>query len=239
MTRHHNDIEQTDHFYPHERTMLFIDGSNFYQASRALGFTIDFNRLRTYFRQRCGPITRAYYYTALPPAQNNQATKNLADWLSHNGFTVVSKETREFTSQKGDRVLKGNLDVEIAVQAMELIPYMDHAVLFSGDGDFIELIHALQRKGVRVTVVSTKETPTPIASNDLRKTADGYIDIANIQKMIQSAPMWGIERKETYLATQDNVDKVTSHVKIIASAGRQALTNARLRKNARKEPVTA
>lgn len=239
MTRHMNDHDQTDYFYSHERTMLFIDGSNLYQTARALGIAIDFNRLRTYFQQRCGPIVRAYYYTALPPAQNNQATKNLADWLSHNGFTVVSKETREFTSQKGDRILKGNLDVEIAVQAMELIPVMDHAILFSGDGDFIELIHALQRKGVRVTVVSTKETPSPVASNDLRKAADGYIDIANIQKLIQSAPMWDPNQKKTHLATQNNVDKVASHVKTIASSGCGVLREARLRRQNDKTPVSA
>jgi len=141
-------------FDSREKIALFIDGANLYATSRALGFDIDYRKLLTYFQKR-GYLLRANYYTAIIEDQEYSSIRPLIDWLDYNGFTVVTKTAKEFTDSMGRRKVKGNMDIELAVDAMELAPRVDHIVLFSGDGDFRSLVEALQRKGVKVSVVST------------------------------------------------------------------------------------
>ena len=137
-----------------ERIALFIDGANFYAAARALGFDIDYKRLLEYFRDR-GRFVRALYYTALVEDQEYSPIRPLVDWLDYNGFTMVTKPTKEFTDSLGRRKIKGDMDIELAIDMLEMAPHLDHVILFSGDGDFRRLVEVVQRKGVRVSVVST------------------------------------------------------------------------------------
>ena len=137
-----------------EKTALFIDGANLYATAKSLGFDIDYKRLLREFQSR-GYLLRAFYYTAVIEDQEYSSIRPLIDWLDYNGYTVVTKATKEFVDQTGRRKVKGNMDIELAVDAMELAGSIDHMVLFSGDGDFRSLIEAVQRRGVRVTVVST------------------------------------------------------------------------------------
>ena len=139
-------------FYRDERLALFIDGSNLYSAAKALGFDIDYRLLRSEFMQR-GKLLRAFYYTALLENDEYSPLRPLVDWLNYNGFTMVTKTAKEFTDSQGRRKIKGNMDIELAVNAMEIAEHVDHIVLFSGDGDFRPLVEALQRKGCRVSVV--------------------------------------------------------------------------------------
>jgi uncharacterized LabA/DUF88 family protein len=76
------------------------------------------------------------------------------------------------------------MDIELAVDAMELAEHLDHIVLFSGDGDFRTLVEALQHKGKRVSVVSTLTTQPPMVADELRRQADQFIDLADLQKDI-------------------------------------------------------
>jgi uncharacterized LabA/DUF88 family protein len=76
------------------------------------------------------------------------------------------------------------MDVEIAVDMMEMSAHADHMVLFSGDGDFRVLLEAVQRRGSRVTVVSTVKSQPPMASDDLRRQADSFIDLADLADLI-------------------------------------------------------
>ena len=138
-------------FYPQERLALFIDGSNLYAAARALGFDIDYKRLLTEFASK-GQLIRAFYYTALIEDQEYSPIRPLVDWLDYNGYTMVTKPTKEFTDAAGRRKIKGNMDIELAIDVMEMAEHLDHIVLFSGDGDFRRLVEAVQRKGLRVTV---------------------------------------------------------------------------------------
>ena len=126
-------------FYPNERVALFIDGANLYATTKALGFDIDYKRLLVHFR-RHGQLVRALYYTALVEDQEYSSIRPLIDWLDYNGYTMVTKPTKEFTDATGRRKLKGNMDIELAVDAMELSEHLDHIVLFSGDGDFRSLV---------------------------------------------------------------------------------------------------
>ena len=170
-------------FYADERLALFIDGANLYAATKALEFDIDYRKLRKYFSEK-GKLIRAYYYTALVEDQDFSPIRPLVDWLDYNGYTMVTKPAKRFTDASGREKIKGNMDMELAVDAMAMADHLDHMVLFSGDGDFRRLVEAVQRRGVRVTVVSTIAVRPPMIADDLRRQADEYIDLADIQEAI-------------------------------------------------------
>ncbi|TVR10994.1 MAG: NYN domain-containing protein [Salinarimonadaceae bacterium] len=170
-----------------EKMALFIDGANLYATTRALGFDIDYKVLLKEFQGR-GNLLRAFYYTALVEDQEYSSIRPLIDWLDYNGYRVVTKPTKEFVDSSGRRKVKGNMDIELTIDAFELAPYVDHIILFSGDGDFRSLVEALQRRGVRVTVVSTISTQPPMVADELRRQADEFIDIASLEKRIGRDP---------------------------------------------------
>jgi uncharacterized LabA/DUF88 family protein len=174
------------HFYPNERIALFMDGVNLYATAKSLGFDIDFKRLLTLFQSK-GYLVRALYYTALVEDQEYSSIRPLIDWLGYNGFTVVTKPAKEFTDASGRRKVKGNMDIELAVQAMQLAPSLDHIVLFSGDGDFRSLVAALQQMGKRVSVVSTLQTQPPMVADELRRQADQFVDLAELENEVARA----------------------------------------------------
>jgi uncharacterized LabA/DUF88 family protein len=172
---------------PTEKIALFIDGANLYATAKTLGFDIDYKRLLREFQSR-GYLLRAFYYTAVIEDQEYSSIRPLIDWLDYNGYTVVTKATKEFVDQSGRRKVKGNMDIELAVNAMEIAPTVDHIVLFSGDGDFRSLVEAIQRKGVRVTVVSTISTQPPMVADELRRQCDIFLDIVDLQSKIGRDP---------------------------------------------------
>ena len=174
-------------FDSREKIALFIDGANLYAASRSLGFDIDYKKLLIAFQKR-GYLLRAYYYTALIEDQEYSSIRPLIDWLDYNGYRLVTKPAKEFTDASGRRKVKGNMDIELAVDAMELSDTVDHFVLFSGDGDFRSLVEALQRKGRKVSVVSTLSTNPPMISDDLRRQADHFIDLVSLRGEIGRSP---------------------------------------------------
>ena len=170
-----------------EKIALFIDGANLYATAKSLGFDIDYKRLLREFQSR-GYLVRAFYYTAVIEDQEYSSIRPLIDWLDYNGYTVVTKATKEFVDQTGRRKVKGNMDIELAVDAMELAPHIDQMVLFSGDGDFRSLVEAVQRRGVRVIVVSTISTQPPMVADELRRQADQFVDIVELQNKIGRDP---------------------------------------------------
>jgi uncharacterized LabA/DUF88 family protein len=172
---------------PGEKIALFIDGANLYATAKSLGFDIDYKKLLREFQSR-GYLLRAFYYTAVIEDQEYSSIRPLIDWLDYNGYSVVTKATKEFVDQTGRRKVKGNMDIELAVDAMEIAPTIDHMVLFSGDGDFRSLVEAVQRKGVRVTVISTVTTQPPMVADELRRQADIFTDIVTLQGKIGRDP---------------------------------------------------
>ncbi len=174
-------------FYRDEKLALFIDGSNLYAAAKALGFEIDYKLLRTEFMRR-GRMLRAFYYTALLENDDYSPIRPLVDWLNYNGFHMVTKPAKEFTDSMGRRKVKGNMDIELTVDAMELAPFVDHIVIFSGDGDYRSLIESLQRKGIRVSVVSTIRSQPPMIADELRRQADNFIELEELKDVIGRPP---------------------------------------------------
>src|SRR6201993_1465973 len=178
-----------------EKIALFIDGANLYATAKSLGFDIDYKRLLAEFHSK-GYLLRAYYYTALIEDQEYSSIRPLVDWLDYNGYHVVTKPTKEFVDATGRRKIKGNMDIELAIAALDMAEYIDHMVLFSGDGDFRSLVESMQRRGVRVTVVSTTSTQPPMVADELRRQADDFIDLAHLQKAIGRDPAERAERGE-------------------------------------------
>ncbi|MFT0858998.1 NYN domain-containing protein [Ancylobacter sp. G4_0304] len=202
-----------------EKIALFIDGANLYSATKALGFDIDYKRLLREFESR-GYVLRAFYYTTLVEDTEYSSIRPLLDWLGYNGYSVVTKPAREFTDSQGRRRLRGNMDIELAVNAMEVAAHVDHIVIFSGDGDFRSLVEAVQRKGVRVSVVSSVNTQPPMIADELRRQADTFIDLVELQSRIgrdpsersgrmQETPRF-LERRAAPPASEDDDELSTS-----------------------------
>ena len=170
-----------------EKVALFIDGANIYTTAKSLGLDIDYKRLLREF-QSGGQLLRAFYYTAVFEDQESKSIQPLIDWLDYNGYTVVTKVAKEFVDQGGRRKVKSNMDIELAIDAMELAEHIDQMVLFSGDGDFRSLVEAVQRRGVRVTVISTISSQPPMIADELRRQADVFIDLVELQSKLGRDP---------------------------------------------------
>jgi len=169
--------------YKEERVALFIDGANLYSAARTLGFDIDYKKLLDQFHGEC-QLVRAFYYTALFEEQEYSPIRPLVDWLDYNGYTLVTKPAKEYTDAQGRRKVKGNMDIELAIDVLEMAEHLDHIILFSGDGDFRRLAEAVQRKGLRVSVVSTIKTSPPMIADELRRQCDNFIELSELSKLV-------------------------------------------------------
>jgi uncharacterized LabA/DUF88 family protein len=160
-----------------KRIGIFIDGSNLYMSAKALGFRIDFTKLKKYY-QTMGDVAQAVYFTALPPKDVESPLRRMVDYVEFNGFTLIQKETKEYTDLIGNKKLKGNMDVEIAVYVGEVANTLSDMVLFSGDGDFRCLLESCQRRhGVHCTVVSARS----LVADSLRRQANEYVDLSTLK----------------------------------------------------------
>lgn len=165
---------------------VFIDGANLYAAAKNLDFDIDYKRLLNWISAQ-SRLVRAFYYTALLEDQEYSPLRPLIDWLDYNGYTMITKPAKEFTDHTGRRKIKGNMDIELAIDMMEIASHVDHIVLFSGDGDFRRLVESVQRKGVRVTAISTTRTQPPMMADELRRQADHFVDLIDLAEFIERA----------------------------------------------------
>jgi len=170
-------------FYPEEKIAVFIDGANLYATARSLDLEIDYRRLKDFFAKK-GRLVRAFYYTAIVDEQEYSPLRPLIDWLDYNGYTMVTKPLKEFTDDTGRRKVKGNMDIEMAVDMLAMADLIDHVVLMSGDGDFRRLIEAVQRKGVRVTVISSNSTQPSMVADELRREADQFVDLETLRDQV-------------------------------------------------------
>ena len=172
---------------PSDKIALFIDGANLHATCRALGFDVDYKRLLKEFQSR-GTLLRAFYFTAIIEDQEYSSVRPLIDWLDYNGYTVVTKPTKEFVDAGGRRKVKANMNIELAVNAMDLAGHIDQMFLFSGDGDFRPLLEAMQRRGVHVTVVSTIASQPPMVADELRRQADVFVDLVELKPKVGRDP---------------------------------------------------
>ena len=202
-------------FYPEDKFAVFIDGANLYGATKALSFDIDYKRLLDFLKQQ-GTLVRAYYYTAIIEDQEYSPIRPLVDWLDYNGYSVVTKPTKEFTDAMGRRKIKGNMDMEIAVDMLEMAGHVDQLVLFSGDGDFRSVVEAVQRKGVRVSAVSTIKSQPPMLADELRRQADTFVELDKLQQFI-GRPRQDRDQGDGY-QSDDSYDSDASEENDLATA---------------------
>lgn len=176
-----------------ERVAVFIDGANLYAAARSLEFDIDYRKMLAEMKS-WGRLLRVFYYTAVVEDDEYHSIRPLLDWLDYNGFSVVTKNAKTYTDDTGRRKIKGNIDIELAVDALEIAPHIDHAYIFSGDGDFTRVVQAMQRKGVRVSVVSSLTTRPPMIADELRRQCDEFIELTHLVDKIGRDPEVRAER---------------------------------------------
>lgn len=163
------------------RIALLVDGASLYATAKALGIDVDFKRLLGEFQTR-GNLLRANYYTATIDDGNSSSNRPLIDWLGYNGYTVVTRTT------KGRRRLKGDIDIDLAIDAMEIGEHIDQMVLFSGNGNLKSLVEAMQRRGVRVTIISSVSTQPSVIADELRRQADVFTDLIDLRSKVGRDP---------------------------------------------------
>ncbi|GLQ20010.1 NYN domain-containing protein [Algimonas porphyrae] len=170
-------------FHPDEKLAIFIDGANFYSTAKSLDFDIDYKNLLNYFSAK-GRMIKAFYFTALRENDDFSPLRPLLDWLDYNGFHIITKKAKSFTDRDGRTRFKGDMDVEIVVKMLELALHVDHMLLFSGDGDFRSAVEAVQKLGVRVSVVSSLAIKPTLLADELRRQADHFIEIDDLEREV-------------------------------------------------------
>jgi len=170
-------------FYSNERIAIFVDGANFHSTIKTLDFDVDYKRMLDLFKEK-GRMSCARYYTALLENDDYSPIRPLIDWLNYNGYQVVTKPAKSFTDRDGRNRIKGNMDIELALDMVELAPHVDHILLCSGDGDFRAAVEACQRKGTRVSVISSMKTKPPMLADELRRQANDFIELSDMEKLI-------------------------------------------------------
>ncbi|QEO16656.1 LabA-like NYN domain-containing protein [Acetobacter vaccinii] len=193
-----------------EKVCLFIDGSSLYSTSRSLGFDVDYKKLLDFFTARTN-VVRAYYYAAILDTEDYSPLKPLTDWLSYNGYFLVTKPAREFIDSTGKRRVKGNMDIEIAVDMLEMAPHIDHAILFSGDSDFRRVVEAVQRQGTRVSVASSMKSTPLLIGDDLRRQADQFLELATIGAHFTRRQMDPARPRQNPAPVRHPADQMSEH----------------------------
>lgn len=170
-------------FYPEERIALFVDGANFYSTCKSLDFDVDYKKMLELFKEK-GRLVNARYYTAILEHEEYSPIRPLVDWLNYNGYQVISKPAKSYTDREGRSRIKGNMDIEIALDMVELADHVDHIILCSGDGDFRAAVEACQRKGTRVSVLSSMRTTPSMLADELRRQVNDVIEVSDMEPLI-------------------------------------------------------
>lgn len=170
-------------FQMSEKMALFIDGQSLHYTAKALGFDIDFKRLLEDFGWR-GFLLRAYYYAQVREDPDANVLRPLLDWLAYNGFVVRQTISKDAHDTADRRKFKRNIGVNLAVDALELAPSIERMFLFAGDSDLATIVRAVQRRGVHVTVVSTMAAKPQVISEELRRSANSFLDLGALRAAI-------------------------------------------------------
>ena len=167
--------------HTHTRVVIFIDGPSLFAIARALGRDVDYKTLLTHFKTHSS-LAAATYFTPLPDDPNETSPViKLTDFLEYNGYRVVGKEFKTYTDDNGRRQTKGSLQVELATEMLIASDHCEYMVIFTGDGALTYAVEAVQRRGVRVCIASSFKLDPPSISNELRRAADDFVELADLQ----------------------------------------------------------
>jgi uncharacterized LabA/DUF88 family protein len=177
------DPELEVEFHKDERLIAFIDGPYLIGAAHQLGFEIDFARLLGLFRSK-GRLFSIRFFASPDDQSEGVDMGQLLSWLNDNGYTTRARHLVDVTDEAGLLRPRGNVHVDLAVDIMMAIDTADHFVLFFADASFRNLIAALQSRGRRVTVVSTLQSRSHGAADELRRQADQFVDLIDLEASI-------------------------------------------------------
>ena len=178
-----------------QKVYVFIDASNLWDAQKSKGKMFDFEKLKKFLKDaRNAEDIKIFYYTAYPAEGSRDYSLDgkhkFFTYLKKGlGFVVRKKELKRISvhSEDGDRIEeKGNMDVEMTIDAIHYRDKYDTAIFFSGDSDFIALVNYLKNGGKKVYIYSSKNN----ISEELRTGGDGYTDVLKIE-----GDIWGRELK--------------------------------------------
>lgn len=167
------------YFHQDERLAIFIDGQHLFSASRNLGFDVDYRNFLECFRKK-GKVIRAYYYAVHVDNGEYSPLKPLTDWLAYNGYALSMRTTTEHTDSQGRRRIP-HTDLEMLADMFGIADHVDHMVIVTGNGGYCRGVSLIQQRGVRVSVLSSIKTDSPMLSDDLRRTCDQFIELQEIK----------------------------------------------------------
>lgn len=136
------------------KVYVFIDGANTFYAQRTLGWRISYEKLMKYFKRECGEDVKCFVYVAYD--ENKQSEQKFLDMLDINGYILRTKAIKKIRISAERDKHKGSLDVELALEMVELSDKYDTAILMSGDSDFSVPIDRIKKKGKWIIVMSAK-----------------------------------------------------------------------------------
>lgn len=179
-----------------KRVLVFIDASNLWAAQKAKGRFFDYAKLVACIRRQFDAASvQVFYYTAYPA----EGTRDYSLAGKHKFFTFLKKGLKFIVRKKelkriavvddeyGESVQeKGNMDVEMTIDALHHLAKYDIAVFFTGDSDFLALVKYLRQRGKKVFIFSSRHN----VSQELRTGADGYFDVLRLEDDI-----WGRDLK--------------------------------------------
>ena len=159
------------------KTYIFIDAENLLYSQHTLGWRISYEKLMYFFKKECGDEARCFVYKGVD--ENNTGQKKFLDMLDINGYILRTKVVKIIKNSKGKSKWKGNLDIELALEMIELKNKYDTAVLISGDSDFAVVLDKLKQSGKNVIVMSTRGR----VARELLERAK-YIDLRKLRQEI-------------------------------------------------------
>lgn len=156
-----------------KKAVLLVDYNNLEGTLKKLNVSIDMRALYELFAERC-QLVDARLYWAFDHENIHDSNRNHA--LATAGYTVTEKNL--VVNHLGNR--KGDMDVELVIDAMKIPPSVEHVILFSGDSDFIPLINELRKNFKQVSVCSTRTLQTPVIRHEVIKAASYFYDIVDL-----------------------------------------------------------
>lgn len=172
-------------FYKDDRLTVMIDGVSFFYTCRSIGLQADYRKLHAEFARR-GRLRKIAYYTPVGEGGDYNPIQPTLDWMAYNGFQVIRKGARP--PEGIGRPRATSTDAEFAVDIVLNARNCDHLVLMTGSRDMVYPVQVAQRSGCRVTVFSSIRGETPTIADELRRTADAFVDLESLRDLFARDP---------------------------------------------------
>jgi uncharacterized LabA/DUF88 family protein len=154
------------------RVGVFVDAENVRYNG---GYQMRYDVLRRFAAREGGSLQRLNTYQAVDEERAKEdieyrkKSRSYQQMVRDFGWKIFVKPVRRYTDEAGNVTTKANADLDMAVEAMLQADKLDQVLLVTGDGDFIQVVTALQNKGCRVELIGFRNV-----SGDLKKAVDTF-----------------------------------------------------------------